>query len=259
MKTHDAPKRSPGEPEDLAIHGRPAPYQDRRAAQGLRSAPQPAEEGQPGTASHGLWGWTRSSHSNWRTEMKTHNAPKRSPGDPGELAIHGRPVPYQTGVLPKDFVQPQPAEEGQRPHLERLRTGSGGGQEADAQVAAGDRALRRGLPLPREPRPHDSGRRGHPHGRRLPDVSLAELTPCPASARTTGAEATTSSPTTSATAWCGSRRNPACPGLRSPGGSERHPSPSGGGGSAGSAPAPTTSWPSRTWPTAWASATCCRR
>ena len=28
--------------------------------------------------------------------MKTHNAPQRS---------HGRPVPYQTGVLPKDFVQ----------------------------------------------------------------------------------------------------------------------------------------------------------
>ena len=30
---------------------------------------------------------------------------------------------------------PQPAEEGQRPHLERLRAGSAGGQEADAQVA----------------------------------------------------------------------------------------------------------------------------
>ena len=47
--------------------------------------------------------------------MKTHNAPKRSPGDPGELAIHGRPVPYQTGVLPKDFVQ----------RLNRLKKASG--------------------------------------------------------------------------------------------------------------------------------------
>ena len=37
--------------------------------------------------------------------MKTHDAPKRSPGEPGDLAIHGRPAPYQTGVLPKDFVQ----------------------------------------------------------------------------------------------------------------------------------------------------------
>ena len=47
--------------------------------------------------------------------MKTHNAPKRSPGDPGELAIHGRPAPYQTGVLPKDFVQ----------RLNRLKKASG--------------------------------------------------------------------------------------------------------------------------------------
>ena len=37
--------------------------------------------------------------------MKTHDAPKRSPGEPGDLGIHGRPAPYQTGVLPKDFVQ----------------------------------------------------------------------------------------------------------------------------------------------------------
>ena len=44
--------------------------------------------------------------------MKTHNAPKRSPGD---LVIHGRPVPYQTGVLPKDFVQ----------RLNRLKKASG--------------------------------------------------------------------------------------------------------------------------------------
>ena len=32
-------------------------------------------------------------------------APKRSLGEPGDLAIHGHPAPYQTGVLPKDFVQ----------------------------------------------------------------------------------------------------------------------------------------------------------
>ena len=169
--------------------------------------------------------------------MKTHNAPKRSPGDPGELVIHGRPVPYQTGVLPKDFVQ----------RLNRLKKASGLTWNGFARALGVDKKQMRrwrqgtepcgrGLPLPREPRAHDSGRRGHPYGRRLPDVSLAELTPCPASARTTGAEATTSSPTTSATAWCGSRRNPACPGLRSPGASERHPSPSGGGGSAGVRP-----------------------
>ena len=47
--------------------------------------------------------------------MKIHNAPKRSPGEPGDLAIHGRPVPYQTGVLPKDFVQ----------RLNRLKKASG--------------------------------------------------------------------------------------------------------------------------------------
>ena len=47
--------------------------------------------------------------------MKTHDAPKRSPGEPGDLGIHGRPAPYQTGVLPKDFVQ----------RLNRLKKASG--------------------------------------------------------------------------------------------------------------------------------------
>ena len=31
--------------------------------------------------------------------------PSVPPASPGDLAIHGRPAPYQTGVLPKDFVQ----------------------------------------------------------------------------------------------------------------------------------------------------------
>ena len=47
--------------------------------------------------------------------MKTHDAPKRSPGEPDDLAIHGRPAPYQTGVLPEDFVQ----------RLDRLKKDSG--------------------------------------------------------------------------------------------------------------------------------------
>ena len=37
--------------------------------------------------------------------MKTHNVPTPNTGEEDGLAIHGRPVPYQTGVLPKDFVQ----------------------------------------------------------------------------------------------------------------------------------------------------------
>ena len=37
--------------------------------------------------------------------MKTHDAPKRSPGEPGDLGNPRRPAPYRTGVLPKDFVQ----------------------------------------------------------------------------------------------------------------------------------------------------------
>ena len=37
--------------------------------------------------------------------MKTHNVPPHTPGEPGDLAIDGRPAPYQTGVPPKDFVQ----------------------------------------------------------------------------------------------------------------------------------------------------------
>ena len=31
--------------------------------------------------------------------------PPVPPASPEDLAIHGRPAPYQTGVLPKDFVQ----------------------------------------------------------------------------------------------------------------------------------------------------------
>ncbi len=37
--------------------------------------------------------------------MSTRNVPSRHPGEPGGLTIDGRPVPFLTGVLPKDFVQ----------------------------------------------------------------------------------------------------------------------------------------------------------
>ena len=37
--------------------------------------------------------------------MNTRNNPKRSAGEDIGLTIDGRPVPYQSGVLPKDFAE----------------------------------------------------------------------------------------------------------------------------------------------------------
>ena len=62
-------------------------------------------------------------------------APKRSPGEPGRPR-HRRPpraIPDRRAAQGLRSA-PQPAEEGRRPHLERPRAGSGGGQEAAIQI-----------------------------------------------------------------------------------------------------------------------------
>ena len=47
--------------------------------------------------------------------MKTPNVPMPNTGEEAGLAIDGRPAPYLSGVLPKDFVQ----------RLDRLKKASG--------------------------------------------------------------------------------------------------------------------------------------
>ena len=47
--------------------------------------------------------------------MKTRNVPTPNTGEPDGLAIDGRPVPYLSGVLPKDFAR----------RLNRLKKASG--------------------------------------------------------------------------------------------------------------------------------------
>ena len=111
--------------------------------------------------------------------MSTRSSPPRLPGDSDELTIGGRVVPYETGELPEDFVQ--------RLHLLKKRTGltwngfrrpAGRRPQADAQVAAGNGALRRGLSLPGPHRPVGSWGPG-PHGRRgLLDLTEGGLNHC---------------------------------------------------------------------------------
>ncbi len=107
--------------------------------------------------------------------MENSNDSSRSPDEEEGITIAGRHVPYQSGVLPKDFAK----------RLIRLQEASGLTWNAFADALGvdkkqlykwrkkGHRALRRGYARPHEARPHDSGMRRHPHGRGLPDVPLA--------------------------------------------------------------------------------------
>ena len=69
--------------------------------------------------------------------MTTHSSSPRFSGQSDNLAIGGRPVPYQSGVLPKDFLK----------RVDRLKKDSGltwngfaqALEEAGEQVAAGYR------------------------------------------------------------------------------------------------------------------------
>ena len=113
MKTHDAPKRSPGEPEDLAIHGRPAPYQT-----GVLPKDFVQRLNRLKKASGLTWnGLARALGVDKKQPFKLEDRDENLtfPPVPEDLAIDGRPAPYQTGVLPKDFVQ----------RLNRLKKASG--------------------------------------------------------------------------------------------------------------------------------------